>query len=416
VFSHVQSDESGLVSWLDAIGLDGVSAISTSGQNRGGRRVEEEPEVNSVLIDLPTGVAGEGLGAYYWWFYEQLDRSRRGQGWMLDALGLGPVETSFRIAFHAPGLTLRAYNDPDDNTDPVLLIVPAPIKRPYVWDLAPGSSVVRQCLRGGVRVYMIEWAEPRTEEEGFGLVNYGDRLILDCLRTIKREVGESRVFLAAHSLGGTLAAIFATLHPEHARGLVLIAAPLHFGPGVGVFGPLAAAVARVRLTVKIPNRVPGSFLSALSFMASPQSFGEARCVDWIKSLADPQALRTHAQVERWTLDEMPMPRLLFEEVVDLLIRENCLIRGVLRVGRQRAAPQSLRTPLLCVADKRCRIVPPEAVVPFLQAARSSTKRMLWYRGDTGVSLQHVGPLVGRTAHEHLWPEILRWIHAHSGRT
>lgn len=369
--------------------------------------------MNHALIELPTGGTWQSPAAA-WWFYEQLDRSRRWQGWSLDALGLGPVETPFRIAFRAPGLTLRAYHDSVDRTAPVLLIVPAPIKRPYIWDLAPAGSVVRQCLREGMKVYMIEWVEPGIKEEGFGLANYADRLILDCLEFIKQEEGKSRVFLAAHSLGGTLAAIFAALHPEQVQGLVLIAAPLHFGPSVGVFGPLAAAVDRVRLTASLPDPVPGSFLSALSYMASPQTFGEARWVDWVRSLVDPRALRTHMQVERWTFDEMPIPRQLFEEVVELLMRGDCLMRGLLSVGRRRAAPQSLQAPLLCVADRRCRIVPPEAVLPFFQSANSSVKRMLWYEGDTGVSLQHIGPLVGRMAHQYLWPEILRWIHAQTG--
>ncbi len=34
-------------------------------------------------------------------------------------------------------------------------------------------------------------------------------------------------------------------------------------------------------------------------------------------------------------------------------------------------------------------------------------------GDTGVALQHVGLLVGERAHREVWPEIFRWLHAHS---
>jgi polyhydroxyalkanoate synthase len=37
---------------------------------------------------------------------------------------------------------------------------------------------------------------------------------------------------------------------------------------------------------------------------------------------------------------------------------------------------------------------------------------LWYQGDTGVALQHLGMLVGRQAHKYLWPEVIRWLHAH----
>jgi polyhydroxyalkanoate synthase len=260
---------------------------------------------------------------------------------------------------------------------------------------------------------MIHWGQPGPEEELFGLNEYADRLILNCLEVIEAELGQSQLFLAGHSLGGTLTAIFASLYPDRLRGLVLIAAPLHFGSTVGIFGPLAAAIDHVRHTAKLPARVPGSFLSLLSLMASPSTFGRERWLDLVKSFPDPQALRNHLRVERWTLDEMPMPRRLFEEVVKLLIREDRLLRGTLMVGGRRAAPELIRAPLLCIADARCRIVPPEAILPFQEAIGSADKRLLWYEGDKGVSLQHVGPLVGQTAHQQLWPEILRWIRTHS---
>ena len=35
--------------------------------------------------------------------------------------------------------------------------------------------------------------------------------------------------------------------------------------------------------------------------------------------------------------------------------------------------------------------------------------LLPYDGDVGVSLQHVGLLVGPQAHARLWPEIVRWV-------
>jgi polyhydroxyalkanoate synthase len=70
-------------------------------------------------------------------------------------------------------------------------------------------------------------------------------------------------------------------------------------------------------------------------------------------------------------------------------------------------------PLVCVLDARCRVVPPEAVLPFYDAAGSADKTLLHYDGDVGVSLQHVGVLVGRHAHARLWPEILQWIGARS---
>lgn len=347
-----------------------------------------------------------------WNPFEQMDHLRRWQGHMLDAIGLGPLGSPARTAMKASGVTLKAYGEPG-NDRPVLLLVPAPIKRAYLWDLVPWASVVQQGLRGRLRVYLVEWDRPGPAEQAFGLAEYADRFLIDCLDTIAHETGHQRAFLAGHSLGGTLAAIFSALHPDRVQGLILLGAPVHFGKNVGDLDRLVAASPDVRLVTHLLGNVPGSLLDAASYLASPKTFELDRWNDWIQSLSDPWALQTHLRVERWTLDESPMPQRLFEETTELLYRQDRFMRGTLEVAGGVATPASVVAPLVTVADRHCRVVPPESVLPFHAAAGSTSKQLLWYHRDTGVALHHVGVLVGRSAHEELWPQIVRWIHQHS---
>lgn len=334
-----------------------------------------------------------------WAFFDELDRLRRLQGIGMDSLGLGPSEMPHEIVFSEPGARLRRYGAADKNA-PVLLIVPAPIKRPYIWDLAPGVSAVQRCLQTGMQVFLLEW---QTCSEQFGLAEYAERLILDCM-----EAAHARqVVLVAHSLGGLFAAVLSALHPERVRGLALLAAPLHFGAGAGILGSMMGDLEAGDL----PASVPGSFLSSASLQASPQTFAWDRWLDLWRSLAVPGALRNHLQVERWTLDEFPLPRRLLAELAALLTREDRFVRGELAICGRRASPAEITAPLLCVLDPRCRVVPPESVLPFYDAVASRDKTLLHYHGDIGVSIQHVGVLVGREAHRQLWPEIVRWIRA-----
>jgi polyhydroxyalkanoate synthase len=351
----------------------------------------------------PAGV----ITAANWQLYERLDEARRAQGRWLDALGFGPAETPSREVLRAPGLTLKAYCEPL-RPGPALLLVPAPIKRAYIWDLAPGASAVEQCLRHGARPYLAQWEEPA---DGFGLADYGERLLLACADAIRAETGEDRIFLAAHSLGGLFAAVFASLHPARVAGLVLLATPLHFdfSPRAGALGPVMAALARSRLLDAAPGNVPGSFLSAASFLASPATFGAERLADWLRSWPDPRALGNHLRVERWTLDEQPIARRLARELVAQLYGADAFVCGTLELGRSMAAARDVVTPLLVVADRHCPIVPPEAVLPFTEVAGAADKTLLWYEGDTGVALRHLGPLIGAGALRELWPQILRWV-------
>src|SRR5207344_2996606 len=137
------------------------------------------------------------------------------------------------------------------------------------------------------------------------------------------------------------------------------------------------------------DSIPGSFLNSVSLMASPATFAWSRVQDWLECLADADAMETYLAVERWTLDEKPLPARLFVDVWEELFRANRFMAGTLIVNGTLAALGSVTSPLVCVVDARCEIAPPQAVLPFHAAAGSREKRLLSYDGDHGVSLQHV---------------------------
>jgi polyhydroxyalkanoate synthase len=345
--------------------------------------------------------------------FDLVDQIRCSQGKALDALGLGPRERESRTVLAEGAWRLKAYRE-NAARGAACLLIPAPIKRAYIFDLAPGVSVVERLVASGIGTYLIEWESPGNREQVNGLAEYADRFISTALDAIERETGRRRPFLIGHSLGGTFAAIFSALHPDRVRGLVLLEAPLHFGLDAGALCRLVAITPRMKPAMTTLAGVPGSFLDTASVLASPGTFWSARWQDWLESLvAEPEAARLHMRVERWTLDEMPMPRRLFGEVVDDLYRDDRFMRGTLTVGGRLAAPRAVEAPVLSVVEPRSRIIPPASIRPF-HAAIAGASRLLDYAGDAGVALQHVGVLVGKNAHRHLWPEIVAWIDAESG--
>jgi len=357
-----------------------------------------EAQIQRRLIPLKRpGRADVRMPRMQWLPFEQLDVLRQAQGRMLDALGFGPLETPYVDVHHEAGVRLRRYSR-SSNDGPPVLIVPAPIKGPYIWDLAPEVSAVRRCLAANAQVYMIQW-QPAPAH--FGFPEFAERLILACLDAM----GAERALLLAHSLGGLLASIFATLHPKRVQGLILLTAPLHFGPETSVFNAMAGQVD----VGALPDALPGSFLSAASMNAAPSVFGSERVLDAILSSRDPADLLNHMRVERWMLDEFALPRRFVTELVTELIWEDRFVRGTFDVKGRAARPSRLSAPLLCVLDSRCPLVPPAAVLPFVQSTASREKTLLYYGGDIGVALQHVGPLVGRHAHRLLWPQIVAWM-------
>jgi polyhydroxyalkanoate synthase len=191
--------------------------------------------------------------------------------------------------------------------------------------------------------------------------------------------------------------------------LVLIDVPLDFAAVPGAFSRLPGIDLPARAARPSAPQVPGSLLSMLSACAAPLTFCVSRYIDCVASMASWEHTVTHWRVERWTLDEFPMSRKLFDEVMEYLYRQNRFMRGELMIGAVRLHPRNVGAPLLSVYQLASTIIPSESVLAFHRAAGSSVKELVPYFGDTGVALQHVGPLVGDNAYRQIWPRVFRWL-------
>ena len=346
--------------------------------------------------------------------FDLIDEARRQAGIWFDSAGIGRQESQFRIAAKLKGACLRAYQSEATAMGPVLLIIPAPFKRPYIWDLRPDVSVVKLCVAKGFRVYLLDWALPGNGE--FGLGDYTQRLVNEAIDAIEAETGESWVILTGNSLGGTFAAIFASLTPERVRGLALIDAPLAFGSEGGRLAELARAMPDAhQLRAVFGSPVRGSVLDLLSVSSMPEVFLWQRHLDFALSLADVDALDLHLRVLRWTLDEFPLPGPLFEDILDLLYKEDRFMRGTLMINGRAAAAHNLRSPVFAMLNPLGRVVPTGSIETALRMAPALPVYFYEYEGDVGTLLHHIGPLVSRRSHERLWPKFLDWALLVAGR-
>lgn len=339
--------------------------------------------------------------------FAMMDAVRRAQGDALGFFGFGPSECGYRVISSGPHWRLRDYGDRDAQAS--LLIVPAPIKRPYIFDLAPPISAVRHCLEHRLRVYLVEWTPPSDGSPQAGIEDYADHAISACVEAITSKARGERPFLMGHSLGGTLAAIYCALERQGARSLVLLGAPLCFEPGSSRFRD--ALVSLFPQTLSEAETVPGSQLSQVSALASPDTFLWDRLRDAALSVFDLPTLGISARVERWVLDEVPLPGKLVAEIVQMLYREDRFYRGTLLLGERTVGPSSFDAPTLAVVNMADEIAPLDSVKPFLDEARTKESRIIEYPGEAGVGLQHLAILSGPRAYAEVWPEIFAWLEA-----
>jgi len=338
-----------------------------------------------------------------------LDILRQVQGNTLALLGLGPSECSYRTVASGTRWRLRGYAD--TNTAPPLLIVASPIKRPYIWDLIPWVSAVRRCRESRLGVYLLEWLPPERGDSSGGLGEYAGEAVGEAVASCSRDASGAKPFLIGHSLGGTLAAIFAATQPSTIRGLVLLSSPLCFEPGCSSFRDALVAIAPSSLSMK--EIVPGALVSQLSTMASPGTFVWSRLIDLGLSVIDLRALEVHARVERWMLDEFPLSGRLVGELLQWLYREDRFYVGTLCIGDRLVRPSLLRAHTLAVVNAADEIAPRCSILPFLSRMPKGRTQLLEQPGEIGVGFQHLAPLVGRFSHASTWPRIISWLHNHA---
>jgi polyhydroxyalkanoate synthase subunit PhaC len=347
--------------------------------------------------------AADGLRA----FFTVADVLRRAQSGALEAFGLGLQESPYQIVTTGSYWCLRDYVT--RSTSPSLLIVAAPIKRPYIWDIAPSVSAIRRCLQEGFHVYLIEWTPEADRTQNSGLDEHS-KAISECVAMITRQAGGRRPYLTGHSLGGTLAGIFSALEPASVRGLVLLGAPLCFEPATSKFRD--ALVALLPSDVSEADSFPGSLLSYMAALAAPGTFFWSRLLDAALSVTDGRALEIHALVERWSLDEVAVPGKLVHQITQWLFRENRFCRGTLEVCGAVVGSSSLSVPTFAVVNTADEIAPLTSIKACIDAMPVTDARIIKYPGETGVGLQHLGVLVGRQAHARVWPEIIAWLKGH----
>ena len=352
-------------------------------------------------------VSTDGLDTAFRAYFGLSDVMRRAQGDALSALGLGPDECPHRIIASGAHWRLRDYAP--DAVSPSLMVVAAPIKRPYIWDLTPSISAIRYCLSQGLGIYLLEWLPASRDTGNNGLDEYASA-IFECIATISQRCAGAKPFVIGHSLGGTLAALAIAAAPESVRGLVLLGAPLCFEAGESRFRDALVCLIPSDLSGEEP--VPGSLLSQMSALASPGTFIWSRFQDAALSVTDRQAMDIHARVERWALDEAALPGKLVREMIEQLYRENGFFLGTLHITGKRVGPFSLSIPTLAVVNTADEVAPSASVKPVIDAIPAKDARIIEYPGETGVCLQHLGILVGRKARAEVWPEIIAWIKAH----
>jgi polyhydroxyalkanoate synthase len=283
----------------------------------------------------------------------------------------------------------------------------ATTNKAYVFDLAPGQSLVEFLLARGYDVYVMDWNAPTGEERHLTIDDYVLDFIPDCVRRVQQDSGIDDVTVIGYCAGGVLSTIYAALHTDGPlKNLVCFTTPIDFKQMAlwQTWGDETHFdVDRLVDTVGIVDR--DIIVNAFD-MLRPAGLVTGRVRLWDNMWND-DYVKSYRMMERWTAETLPLPGGYFKQVVKDLLRKNGLHEGTLRIGGRQVDIRRIRVPLLHVIAEHDHIVPPACAQPLVARARSKDKEEIVLPGG------HVSLVAGPNAVKRMWPRLDQWLERRS---
>jgi polyhydroxyalkanoate synthase len=303
---------------------------------------------------------------------------------------------------------LWRYRNGTVRYQPPVVIVHSLVSRSYILDLRPGNSLVEYLTGAGLDVFMLDWGIPDERDAENDFERYVDWYLPRALSAVRRETGCEEVTLAGYCLGGVFAALYAASHPEaRVRNLVLMATPVDFSE----MGAMVALLREGRLNpdelIDESGNVPADALYTGFYMLAP-TVEVAQKATLLEHLWNDEFVEGFQAMAQWSRDHVPFPGAAFRQVVELLVRENVLMSGSVRLGGRRIDLANVRGNVLNAMAERDNVVPPAAVEPVMQLIGDPARRE-----ELRLPGGHVTFGTGKGARKVTMPRMAEWIISHS---
>src|SRR4029434_2902734 len=126
-------------------------------------------------------------------------------------------------------VTLHHYRPlADQKVSTPVLIVYGLIGRYTMADLQAARSLVRNLLRLGVDLYVVDWGNPTRADRWLTLDDYIDGYLAECVRVISERISLKKVSTLGIREGGVFTTCYAALQPDSVKALVLTITPIDF--------------------------------------------------------------------------------------------------------------------------------------------------------------------------------------------
>ncbi len=287
-----------------------------------------------------------------------------------------------------------------------LLICYALVNRPWVLDLSPQRSMIRNLLDEGIPVYLIDWGYPPRCDRYLTLEDYLDDLLDRCVDAVITDSDGDAINLMGVCQGGVLSLCYSMLFPHKVRNLITLVTPADTDSDNFTLSRVARQI-DVELATETYGNLPGALLNELFTTLQPMRLGLEKRIAAARQLcADEETVQHYLLMEHWLQDCPDLTGTALKEFIQLFFRENALMRQEgFELAGKRLRVATLTQPLLNIYGQRDQLVPPEA--------SSALKPILDGKDYTEATVDagHIGVLNGSKALAMLPPLIYNWLQA-----
>lgn len=298
-------------------------------------------------------------------------------------------------------------------TTPVLIIY-AFINRHYILDLLPEVSVVRSLLNQGLDIFAADWGTPSTYDKSLTISHFVNSYLDKSIDLIRKFTKSDKVSLFGYCWGGDLALMYASIHPEKVKNLIIVATPGDFDLDNSLLAVWTKTMKEDLLLDTFGN-LPGILLNAAFVLRNPIEYSH-KYFHFFEQPRSSESVTQFFATETWLNDSPPIIGEIYREFVEHCYKENLLIKNKMRIREGHANNnfdtvvnlKNIDMPFLNIVAKRDDLVAPSSSKALNDALTESHDRSI-----IELNSGHVGLMIGKDAHKQLWPKVGKWLNERS---
>ena len=293
------------------------------------------------------------------------------------------------------------------NNTPVLVIY-AFINRHYILDLLPEVSVTRSLLNQGLDIFATDWGTPSAYDRSLTIGHFVNRYLDHSIDFIRKLTKYDKVSLFGYCWGGDLALMYAAIHPEKVKNLIIIATPGDFDLDDSLLSIWTRAI-KVNYILNAFGNLPGIVLNAAFILRNPIEYSHK----YFHFFEQPRSLEDAAEffaTETWLYDSPPIIGEIYREFTECCYKQNLLIKNKMRIKDTNDENdiiinlKNINMPFLNIVAKRDDLVAPRSSKALNDVLTESHDKDL-IEFNSG----HVGLMIGKNAQKELWPKVGDWL-------